>query len=222
MCLERLRTRHEGMDSLDYEGTLVEMGSLLAQGRLDWRNKAAFFARVREKKSEQYLELGFSLNRRCRSELLRSSCSYVFVFALLLVLCPPPPDLSVFSLRALPLLSFCLSFFFFFSFICHIIICFHPLLYLYLNRLCLIYRLTYNSPFLFLFLPLFFVSVIFPVSAITRPPPPPQERFGHGGSHTLLGWRVHTLRPVRLGEHPRLQPVLRHRGGGGNAVGYDE
>lgn len=36
----------EGMDSLDHEGTLAEMGSLLKQGRLQWRDKAAFFARV--------------------------------------------------------------------------------------------------------------------------------------------------------------------------------
>ncbi|CAM9931370.1 unnamed protein product, partial [Ascophyllum nodosum] len=45
MIWTRTLFSNAGMDSLDYEGTLVEMGSLLAQGRLDWRNKAAFFAR---------------------------------------------------------------------------------------------------------------------------------------------------------------------------------
>lgn len=36
------------MDSLDYEGSLAEMGSLLAQGRLRWRDKARFYVRVSE------------------------------------------------------------------------------------------------------------------------------------------------------------------------------
>lgn len=36
-----------GMESLDYEGSLAEMGSLLAQGKLNWIDKAIFYGRVR-------------------------------------------------------------------------------------------------------------------------------------------------------------------------------
>ncbi|CAN0057462.1 unnamed protein product, partial [Choristocarpus tenellus] len=34
-----------GMDSVDREGSLVEMGQLLRQGRLRWKDKAHFYAR---------------------------------------------------------------------------------------------------------------------------------------------------------------------------------
>eukprot|EP00904_Undaria_pinnatifida_P008048 jgi/Undpi1/4373/HiC_scaffold_17.g07732.m1 len=34
-----------GMDSLDYEGSLSEMGAMLSQGRLRWRDKAMFYAK---------------------------------------------------------------------------------------------------------------------------------------------------------------------------------
>lgn len=36
----------EGMDYFDHEGSLAEMGSLLAQGRLEWKDKARFYFRV--------------------------------------------------------------------------------------------------------------------------------------------------------------------------------
>lgn len=40
------------MDSLDQEGSLSEMGSLLVQGRLRWRDEAKFYARVGRDKSD--------------------------------------------------------------------------------------------------------------------------------------------------------------------------
>ncbi|CAM9864122.1 unnamed protein product [Scytosiphon promiscuus] len=45
MIWTRTLFSNAGMDSLDYEGSLSEMGSLLAQGRLRWRDKAKFYAR---------------------------------------------------------------------------------------------------------------------------------------------------------------------------------
>lgn len=37
----------KGMDSVDHDGSLAEMGSLLAQGRLEWRDQVKYYARVR-------------------------------------------------------------------------------------------------------------------------------------------------------------------------------
>eukprot|EP00752_Nemacystus_decipiens_P006559 g5906.t1 len=45
MVWTRTLFSNAGMDSLDYEGSLAEMGSLLAQGRLRLRDKAKFYVR---------------------------------------------------------------------------------------------------------------------------------------------------------------------------------
>lgn len=69
-----LVTTITGMDSLDYEGSLAEMGSLLAQGRLRWRDKARFYVRVSEK-------IGLKSNQIPRFlPLSRLVASSLFVF----------------------------------------------------------------------------------------------------------------------------------------------
>lgn len=79
------------MDSLDYEGSLAEMGSLLAQGRLLWHDKAKFYVRVSgRKKARNGLN---SLVMRCWFLLsgpfgvVRSSCACVLARRRLFLLC---------------------------------------------------------------------------------------------------------------------------------------
>ncbi|CAM9803306.1 unnamed protein product [Pylaiella littoralis] len=45
MVWTRTLFSNAGMDSWDYEGSLAEMGSLLAQGKLRWRDEVKFYAR---------------------------------------------------------------------------------------------------------------------------------------------------------------------------------
>ncbi|CAM9649565.1 unnamed protein product, partial [Discosporangium mesarthrocarpum] len=45
MVQTRTYFSNAGMDTVDREGSLLEMGRLLRQGRLSWRDKATFYAR---------------------------------------------------------------------------------------------------------------------------------------------------------------------------------